>query len=46
MDGTEKNHPECGNPDLERHIWYAFTCMWILGVKSVITKLQSVNPQR
>jgi hypothetical protein len=23
MDGTEKHHPECGNPDPKGHAWYS-----------------------
>lgn len=29
----EKNNPKCGNPDLERKLWYVFTYMYTLAVK-------------
>ena len=35
----EKNQFNCGNPDTEKQIWYASTYMWILAVRSMITKL-------
>jgi hypothetical protein len=28
MVGTWKDHPQCGNPDPERHIWFVFTYKW------------------
>ena len=31
----EKNHLGYGNTDSERQIWYVFTYMWILAVKSI-----------
>ena len=41
MDGTRKNNdPEYGIPDSERQIWYVFDYMWLLAVKSLVTKLQ------
>ena len=30
INGTRKNHPEWGNPDSEKQIWYALTRKWIL----------------
>ena len=27
------NHPELGNPDPERQLWYVLTYKWILPVK-------------
>ena len=41
----KKSNPERSNPDPERQIWYVFTYMWILVVKSMTTKLQSVEAQ-
>ena len=38
-----KNHPEWGIPDSERQIWYAFTYMWKVAVKSMMTKLQFIE---
>jgi len=29
----KKNHPECGNPDPKRYIWYIFAYMWVLPIK-------------
>jgi hypothetical protein len=46
MDGTRKDHSEWGNSDPERQIWYVVTNMWILVVKLMITKLQSLEPQK
>jgi hypothetical protein len=45
-DGTIKYHPEWGNPDTERHTWYAFTYKWILAIKFLITMLQSTDPKK
>jgi len=42
----EKNHPELGILDPERQTWYVFVYMWTLAVKSMIAKLQSIEPQR
>jgi hypothetical protein len=33
MDGTRKDHPECGNPDPERQMWYVLPCKWKLAIK-------------
>lgn len=30
--------------ELEK-IWYEFTFMWVLAVKSMVTKLQSIEPE-
>ena len=46
IDGTRKNYPEYINPHPERQICYAFSYIWTLAVKSMITKLQSIEPQR
>lgn len=43
--GLQK-HPEWDNPVLERLISYVFTYMWMFAVNSMLTKLQSVQPQR
>ena len=42
MDGTRKINPERDIPDPERKIWNVFTYMWILAIKSMISKLQSI----
>lgn len=33
-------------PQTQKDLRYVFTYMWVLAVKSMITKLQSVEPQR
>lgn len=44
--GLEKTHPELGNLDPERQIWYILVYMWVLAVESMINKLQSIDSQR
>jgi hypothetical protein len=41
----KKNYAELGNPDPEKQIWYILTYVWMSAVKSMITKLQSTEPQ-
>lgn len=41
--GSRKNHSDWDIPDSERWILYVSTSMWIFSVKSVITKLQSIE---
>ena len=36
---VEKHHPMWGISDLKQQAWYVFTYMWMLAVKSMITKL-------
>jgi hypothetical protein len=45
MDVTTTNHPKWGNPDPEREM-YVLAYMWVLTVKSLVIKLQSVEPQK
>ena len=40
MDRTRKYHPECGNPIVKEHTWYALTDKWILAQKLQITRIQ------
>ena len=42
----EKYPPVWDNPEPERRIWYALIFIWILAVKSMISKLQSIEQQR
>jgi hypothetical protein len=44
MDRSWKDHPDWDNPDQEKKIWYVLGNMWILAVKSMITKLQALEP--
>jgi hypothetical protein len=46
MELEKKNHPKLGILHPERKTWYVFAYMWILAVKSMTTKLQSIEPQR
>ena len=39
MDVTRKSYPEWSNPDLERQILCMLAYMWVLAVKSKLTKL-------
>ena len=39
MDRTRKYHPECGNPIVKEHTWYALTDKWILAQKLQIIKI-------
>ena len=39
MDGTRKYHPESGNTDSERQIWYVQSGKWLLDVKKRIIGL-------
>jgi hypothetical protein len=39
MDRTTK-YPECDNPDIKEHTWYALTDKWILGKKLRIPTIQ------
>jgi hypothetical protein len=41
----EKNDPKWGNTDIEKQIWDVFTNTWILAIKSMITKLQFIEPR-
>ena len=45
MELEKKNYPERGNPD-PGQTWYIFTYKWILAIKLMITKLQSVDRER
>jgi hypothetical protein len=40
-----KNRPVGGISDPERQIWYVSAYTWILVDKTVMTKLQSIEPQ-
>lgn len=42
----EKYHPQWGIPGTKRKIWYIFCCKWKLIIKSMIIRLQSVDPER
>lgn len=47
MDETRKRkHSELGDPEPEGQIWYAFVYTWMLSVKSMKTKLLSIEQQR
>ena len=39
MDGGRIKFPERGNPDAKRQTYYEFPYMWMLAIKSVISKL-------
>ena len=43
MDGTEKYHPEWGNPTTKEHTWHALTEKWILAQKFKLPKIQSTD---
>jgi hypothetical protein len=36
-------HPEWGNPESERHVWYILTYKWILSIKCRTTMQQSAD---
>jgi hypothetical protein len=40
MDGSRKFHPECCNPIIKEHTWYALTDKWILAQNCGIPKIQ------
>lgn len=42
----EKNYLECGISDAEIQIWHIFVYRWILTLKSMKVKQQSIEPQR
>ena len=42
----EKKNPEWSNPDPESQVYYVFAYMWSLAINSIITKLQSAEPQK
>ena len=35
---VEKNHLDRGNPDPERQLWYVFTYVWMLVIKSLVSR--------
>ena len=36
--GRKKNHLDRGNPDPERQLWYVFTYVWMLVIKSLVSR--------
>lgn len=34
----EKNHLDRGTPDPERQLWYVFTYVWMLVIKSLVSR--------
>jgi hypothetical protein len=46
MDGTRKYHPERGNTEAERHLWYKLIYKCILAMKYRITMQQFTDTQK
>lgn len=46
MDRTWKTNSEWGNPETDKEIGYTLTFKWILAIKYLLTKLQSVDPEK
>lgn len=46
IDWTSKQYPKYGIPAAERLIWYVLPYMWILVLKSMMTKLLYIEYQR